>query len=228
MADLAKPVRSATLSQQIADELRNRIVTGEWAVGTKIPAEPVLMQTLGVSRSTVREALRSLVHTRMLEARAGDGTYVRSDSTLEFALRDRIAHADLREAVEIRAMLEQHTARLAAQRCTPADAGRLRELLATAEADAAQADSLAETLPTMQALFDKITAITGNRLLAEIHKHLAAAIFENQADLPGDITAITRMRSLRGEFIEAVCANDPDRAEDTVRRLQLDFILGID
>src|SRR5215510_1612195 len=87
------PVRAETLSLQVARQIENLITSGVWPVGTRIPPEKDLVSTLEVSRNTVREALRSLVHTGMLEARAGDGTYVRAPSELAAPLVRRAQRA---------------------------------------------------------------------------------------------------------------------------------------
>ncbi|MGW8554701.1 FadR/GntR family transcriptional regulator [Streptomyces tubercidicus] len=57
-------------------QLRRRIADGELVAGQKLPTERVLSQTLGVSRSSLREAIRALTVVGVLEARQGDGTYV--------------------------------------------------------------------------------------------------------------------------------------------------------
>src|SRR5262249_50494448 len=79
----------STLSRQVIDEFERLISSGEWPLGEKIPAEPELMAALGVSRNTVREAVRALVHTGLLDARPGDGTYVTATDGLEAALDRR-------------------------------------------------------------------------------------------------------------------------------------------
>src|SRR5262249_35945478 len=126
---LQVPVRGLTLSAQVAEQVEGLITSGEWPVGTRIPPENTLVGRLGVSRNTVREALRSLVHTGLLEARPGDGTYVRAPSELEAPLMRRARRARLEEAVEVRSLLEQHAARLAAVRRKSDDVRRLRALL---------------------------------------------------------------------------------------------------
>src|SRR5262249_42622752 len=83
---LQVPVRGTTLSAQVAEQVVSLITSGAWPVGTRIPPENTLVGRLGVSRNTIREALRSLVHSGMLEARPGDGTYVRTPSELQAPL----------------------------------------------------------------------------------------------------------------------------------------------
>ncbi len=63
--------RRTGLIDTAVDELRGRIETEQWPVGTRIPPEPALVDLLGVGRNTVREAVQSLVHAGLLERRQG-------------------------------------------------------------------------------------------------------------------------------------------------------------
>src|SRR5262249_42491130 len=126
------PLRTAERSSlvgKVIDQLRALIESGEWPVGSKIPAEPALGQSLGVGRNTVREAVRALVHCGMLEPLQGDGTYVRAHDDLGAAMLRRMRRAGHLEALEVRASLERDAARLAAVRRTPEDLAALRAAL---------------------------------------------------------------------------------------------------
>lgn len=59
------------------DAMREKIESGAWPVGERIPKETELAEMLQVGRNTVREAIRVLSHADVLEVRQGDGTYVR-------------------------------------------------------------------------------------------------------------------------------------------------------
>ncbi|MDO3651268.1 FadR/GntR family transcriptional regulator [Nocardia mangyaensis] len=223
MVELPRITRNTTLSEQVANELRHRISSGEWPIGTKIPPEPELVKALGVSRSTLREAVRSLAQVRMLETRPGDGTYVRADNPLQYPLLDRIAHSDVRDVLEVRAMLEERTARLAAQRCTPADTRVLRLLLANIETLAAQTNSVDVLLPAGLAVYRKLGEITGNRLLAELYQHLTEPTHD---ELGPSLTAefMARWQILMTELVDAITANEPDRAEQAIRDLLTEIL----
>lgn len=71
-----------TLVEQVALQMESLIESGEWGVGMRIPAEPELMTELNVSRNTLREAIRALIHAGLLKTKQGDGTYVCSSSAL--------------------------------------------------------------------------------------------------------------------------------------------------
>ena len=75
-ADLPKP--RGSLPKQVADTLRERIVSGALEPGTHLPSEPKLAQAFKVSRNTIREAIRLLIADGLLVTRRGIGTFVRA------------------------------------------------------------------------------------------------------------------------------------------------------
>ncbi|GAB3565962.1 FadR/GntR family transcriptional regulator [Spelaeicoccus albus] len=172
MSALHAPRRSETLSAQVAGQLRELIAAGEWAVGRKIPTEQALTESLHVSRNTVREAIRSLVHSGLLQARPGDGTYVLATSELEVAIRRRLDTAKSDDVFEVRMLLEQRAARLAAQNATPDDLAAIRACLTDRDAALAARDDAA--FFAADAAFHRAVVRAGhNELLAELHGHLA-------------------------------------------------------
>lgn len=77
MTDIA-PLIKRSLVDQALEQLRLRIARGAWAVGERLPTEPELCAELGISRNTVREAMRVLAFSGLIEIRQGDGSYLRS------------------------------------------------------------------------------------------------------------------------------------------------------
>jgi adenylyltransferase/sulfurtransferase len=71
-----KPVRHPTLAQVVAGRLAASILDGELKAGDKLPSERALMKQLLVSRATLREALKALSESRMIEVRKGVGSFV--------------------------------------------------------------------------------------------------------------------------------------------------------
>lgn len=94
--------------------LRRKISTGEWAVGDRIPIEPELAEQMGVGRSTVREAVRSLASMGMLETAAGRGTFVRSATPTSSLLNEFLADFSLEDILSYRRALEVEAAQQAA------------------------------------------------------------------------------------------------------------------
>src|ERR1700704_6899695 len=72
------PRRGAGVTRDAIESIRELIVSGEWGPGTRLPREADLAAQLGLSRNSLREAVRALSLARVLEVRQGDGTYVSS------------------------------------------------------------------------------------------------------------------------------------------------------
>jgi DNA-binding FadR family transcriptional regulator len=131
------PVRRVRKAyEQVADQLRQLIMSGELSPGERLPNEALLAREFGVSRATVREALRVLAAQNLLRTAkgAGGGSYVTLptvDHISEF-LRSNInlltdsRDVTLRELIEARELLEVPAARLAARRRKEPDLERLR------------------------------------------------------------------------------------------------------
>lgn len=201
-----------TLAMRVADQLREMITSGEWQVGTRIPAEHDLVERFGVSRNTVREALRSLVHAQLLEARVGDGTYVLSASELEYPLVTRAARGDLANTFEVRAILEQQAARLAASRRTADDVAALRHLLAERR-EAEVAGDHGRYVAVDAAFHKAVVAAAHNDLLTEVYDHLGTALAVSIASGRQDDGVAEEHRKHHERLFAAIADGNPNAAE---------------
>lgn len=125
------PVVRETLVEQVSARLIDLIAAGHWKQGERLPPETTLCRSLGIGRSTLREALNSLAFLGLIQVRRG-GTTVGSDST---RLLDRFllsgllrTERDIAHLSETRIVLECELASLCAQRCSPADIAALEKL----------------------------------------------------------------------------------------------------
>lgn len=110
--------------------LRGKIASGEWPIDSRIPIEPELMAELGVGKTTVREAVRSLASLGMLETLPGRGTFVRSRTPITQVLTEYLADYTLGEIQSYRRALEIEAVQLAAQHRTEDHLARMRDTLA--------------------------------------------------------------------------------------------------
>ncbi|NKE57982.1 FadR family transcriptional regulator [Lentzea sp. PSKA42] len=166
--------RRAGLVDQVIEQMRGAITTGEWPVGQRIPPEPELVTALGVGRNTVREAVRALSHAGLLEVRQGDGTFVRATSEISGAVR-RMCGTELKEVLQVRRTLEMEGARLAAKHRTDAELARLTELLRKRDA-AMEAEQWAEVIEHDTAFHVLLVQCSHNTLLAELYQGLTEAV----------------------------------------------------
>ncbi|MBB5153275.1 FadR/GntR family transcriptional regulator [Saccharopolyspora phatthalungensis] len=162
-------------SSDAIEKIRRLIATGELRPGSRLPREPDLAAQLGLSRSSMREAVTALVYAQVLDVRRGDGTYVTS---LEpHRLLAGIAHAvelmqdgTLPEIFELRRLLEPQATALAAERITPERLAELREHL-----DAMRRSETIDEFVVHDAEFHAtIMAATRNRTLISVVNGLAA------------------------------------------------------
>lgn len=193
---------------QVIDQLRDSVTAGEYPVGTKIPTEPALAETLGVGRNTVREAVRALAHGGILEVRQGDGTYVRATSEVSGALR-RLCGSELREVLQVRRCLEVEGARLAATARTEDDLAELWQLLA--RRDELQREQAVDDFVRADAeLHFAIVRSAHNTVLTELYRGLTEVVLASVATTTHDTEAAAHIRH-RG-LVEAIDARDVDRA----------------
>jgi DNA-binding FadR family transcriptional regulator len=130
-------LEKSTYSDRILNEIRGMIATKKLKPGDRLPSERELALQFGVSRASVREAIRSLLAFELVESRTGDGTYVTTDlsSVLEplswAVYLSAEVEPDLQEAREF---IEPIIAMQAAKRATPEEKKRLLECVQAMEA----------------------------------------------------------------------------------------------
>lgn len=121
-------VKRTPLAEQAAEVLMDRIRSGEWDLGSKLPGETTLAPQLGVGRSTVREAIRQLAGRGVLATKQGAGVFVIAlevSEDWETVLR----RSDIVAVIEARIAIESEAAALAAERRTPTDLATIRTAL---------------------------------------------------------------------------------------------------
>ena len=124
--------KTRKLPEQIADKLREMIIQEEMKTGSKLPAEAELMARFGVSRSTVREAVKILQTEHIVDIRQGQGTFLCAMPGLaEDPLGLRFADQEelIAQLLETRLLIEPGVAALAAQRRKEEDLAAMKVLL---------------------------------------------------------------------------------------------------
>jgi GntR family transcriptional repressor for pyruvate dehydrogenase complex len=126
-------VTRSTLVDRTVATLLGAIREGKLVPGDKLPKEHDLARELGVSRTATREALQRLVSLNVVDARHGQGYFVRTPEVAS-AIRPEVltlanSPEELRELLEARVGLEKDLASLAARRATPADLLAMRSAL---------------------------------------------------------------------------------------------------
>ena len=169
-----------SVTSKAIDNIRAMIRSGELGPGDRLPPENELAERLGVSRGSLREAVRALSQINVLDVRRGDGTYVTSLapgellSGMVFAM-ELLQVQGLEEVVEVRRLLLPPAAALAAQRVTK------------------------EQLADMHAVVDQLQRATDPDEIAGLHRRFGSLV----SDASGNetLSSILRALQLRGENI---------------------------
>ena len=169
-----------SVTSKAIDNIRAMIRSGELGPGDRLPPENELAERLGVSRGSLREAVRALSQINVLDVRRGDGTYVTSLapgellSGMVFAM-ELLQVQGLEEVVEVRRLLLPPAAALAAQRVTK------------------------EQLADMHAVVDQLERATDPDEIAGLHRRFGSLV----SDASGNetLSSILRALQLRGENI---------------------------
>ena len=160
---------AAPLTEAAIEKVRALIRGGHLEPGQRLPAEAALSAQLGVSRSSLREAVRALATAGVLDVRRGDGTFVTSLSPEQLFTGigeavDLMRDESLLELMECRRVVEPQVTALAATRATSADLADIQRHLGLMEAATDEQDLIAHDADFHAA----VAAASGNAALAAI------------------------------------------------------------
>ena len=218
MADPAwPPIEKSAVARQAVERIMQLIVSRQFPPGSKLPPERELSGMLGISRSSVREAIRALSHMNILEARHGQGTYVTSLSPelliepLHFllAVDDRTIH----QLFEVRKIIETAAAGLAARRAEPAELEQMHDLHRRLQ----QCVHDAETFVRLDTEMHDLIARSGhNDLLVQLLAS-TATLLRRSRSRTGAMRWLREQSALdHGDIMEAIAAGDGGRASSAM------------
>jgi GntR family transcriptional repressor for pyruvate dehydrogenase complex len=215
--DMAQSERKggSGVTHDAIESIRELIASGEWGPGTRLPREADLAAQLGLSRNSLREAVRALSLARVLEVRQGDGTYVSSLEPHDLLEPTRFATHLLRgetvlELYEVRRMLEPEAAAMAALRADDEVKTALRFEL---DRMFAAGDRVEDLVEADAAFHDVIGQAPGNAVLRSLLQSLStrtvrARLWRGMADR----VALDTARAEHTRIYDAIVAADPDLA----------------
>ncbi|WP_017596400.1 FadR/GntR family transcriptional regulator [Nocardiopsis potens] len=220
------------VTRRPVERIKEMIAEGELSPGDRLPTERELSAAFGVSRSSLREAVRTLTTLGVLEVRHGAGVYVtglRPGDLLEtFSVLAEISQGDtLIEVLQVRRMLEPAATALAAARATDEQLRRIGAILERMAEGGGEREAVAADLTFHQA----IVQTTGNATLAAINDGLSSRTF-NARVWSGHREAgqTARLRDDHQRIYQALLARDPDaaRAAATMHVMEVERWLRCD
>ena len=213
-----RPVRVESVITKAAHELRRFIEARHLTPGECLPPETQLSTMLGISRNSVREALRILDGLGFIEKRPGRQAVVRSRSgLLATKLPNRTAVLEgVPVAYQARMLIEQRCAELAAQRARSADLIDLDSRLSRFEEAVKRADYAAAAKAHLE-FHETLVRAAGNPILAALFEAVRFAVAEFSDAVP-EALRDRRLLSLHRAVQRAIRDRDSARAAAAVRR----------
>jgi GntR family transcriptional regulator, transcriptional repressor for pyruvate dehydrogenase complex len=202
------------VTDEAIEKIKAMIVAGDLRPGDRLPREADLAERLGLSRNSLREAVKALSLIRVLDVRQGDGTYVTSlephllldllGFVVDFHTDDAVMHF-----LEVRRLLEPAATALAAQRMSADDVEKLQAVL-----DELGAEPSIEALVANDLEFHRrIAAGAGNPVLSSLLDGISGPT--TRARIWRGLTqegAAERTREQHQAIVDAVAARRPDLA----------------
>lgn len=211
----ADPKGVGSVADRIADDLDGRILSGEFAIGDKLPPERALTDLYGASRGTVREAIRSLEVRGMVTRRVGSGTFV----TYQMAdAPDDVAETTSPlDLVDVRSTVEPQVVRLAVRNATVRDIAALDEAL---DGMAASTDKPLRFSEWDEAFHLRLAEAARNPLFVAICQQVNYVRgHANWASIKGKALTPARIESYNLEhraLRDAIASRDAARAVETI------------
>jgi GntR family transcriptional repressor for pyruvate dehydrogenase complex len=213
-----------SLVESVAQHIQALIVDGGLSPGDRLPSEGALALRLGVSKPVVREALSQLAGIGMIESRKGRVATVKHPSSkpLETYFRLAVGHdmEGFREAVQLRRVLEEHVAGVAAKRVTNREIQVLRsclgELYVTRDLEQEWADA-------DLAFHTQIFQIAKNGLMGSVLGALDEAVGRTVGKTVRGVRAVHHPEDPMASFLrheavfKAIEARDPAAAREAMR-----------
>ena len=120
MTNPFKPISRVNLHSEVMQQITAAIQSGQWKPGSKLPGEIALAEMFQVSRTCIREVLKALAYSGVVESRSGVGTFVKEiPSEAPSPAVDLLSSTDYTQILEMRKLLEGQAAYWATERATP-------------------------------------------------------------------------------------------------------------
>ncbi|MGF6243671.1 GntR family transcriptional repressor for pyruvate dehydrogenase complex [Paraburkholderia sp. GAS38] len=213
----SKRLERGNAAEQILEDLRDRILSGQLPRGTKLPTEKQLAEGYGVSGATVREAVRGLVTAQLIEVRHGSGAYVtaQTDQLIAASLSSmiQIERIGVPQVLGVLGALISYAAELAAKHATAEDIEAMRQALRQIQ----DGDSAEGISGAVSAFVGEIGQASGNPLLAALCRFFTGLQIGLARELSGGTVESWRATTgsigkERQRVLKAIEAKDPKAA----------------
>ncbi len=213
MSNPFKPINRVNLHSEVMQQITAAIRSGQWQPGSRLPGEIALAEMFQVSRTCIREVLKALAYSGVVESRSGVGTFLREIPSEEPSLvMDLLSSSDYVDVLEMRKLLEGQAAYWATERATPEEIAELEKIL--------RQDGW--TLKEIHTAFhDRVTALSKNPVLIHMLTEFQEQ-FKKQREL-NFVILPDEDRLEHWKVMEAIKSGSPAKARKAMHQ-HIDYI----
>lgn len=217
------PIKRISISEQISQQIKEQIISGELKPGDKLPSEHELCRMYQVSRTSVRQALANLSSLDLIETRFGDGSHVKEPGS-SVVMTPLISHTYLSEKsilelIELRQIMEPNVAYLACEKASKEDVERLKQIYR-------QMMEKQDDLKAFGRLdcdfHSEIALISQNSYLLKIYEIIADVLLNAFADIVSKRGNEAGLKYHK-QIVEAFATGDAARARDVMNEHMTDL-----
>lgn len=217
---MIQPVTRQRLYEKVADQIQGLIASGSLAAGDRLPNERTLAEQFDVSRTVVREALKTLAVRGLIEVRPGQGTFVvdatgdtlsRSFQTMLYLDQGEDPYSSL---VEVREILEPEIAYRAALRARPENVTAMREAVASMDA---HMHDMAGFIRADDAFHLALAVATQNAFVPRLLSSVVDVLHEHRSRIFRTAGGAQRGQSHHKRILRAIEDGAPEAAREAMR-----------
>lgn len=171
-------LKRSNLPEEMASSLKNQIKQAKWKPGERLPTEPELMKMFGVSRSTVREAIRILSHSGWIRVKQGQGTFVETILPDTTPFSNQLKNADEVHLDEVRMLLERKIVEKVCLNRSEKDLESMAWFLAERK-EYSELGDVKQCIEMDIAFHTSIAKASGNPILADLYYAFAIRLKEH-------------------------------------------------
>ena len=209
-----KTIKKNSTSNMVIEQIKNEIIEGNLKPGEKIPTERELAKILGVSRTSIREAINALSYSGYLESMQGKGTFVTENAKKYDEISELLSNVSdysLSSLMEVREMLEGEFVKLATMRATDEE---MREIVKAYNA-MKNTEDIAEFVREDLNFHLYIANVTHNPLMNTLMKVFGAMLHRETNQITQEsVRTKEKTIEITGRLVEAMMNREADKAKE--------------
>lgn len=214
---MSQVIQKKSLAEAVAEKIQEQVKDGKYAINEKLPTEPDLMKSFGVGRSTIREAIKTLIKSGLLRVQQGAGTFVEKRQAGE-PFDNHLGKADYTHLTEVRELLERKIAEKACLNRTKEDLVAIGKFLKQRKA-AAVAGNTAACIEADINFHVAIAAACGNPILLEIYSATSTHLYNRFKNTFSNTDNFIVTQNLHEALYNHIKKSDPQKALEAVEQI---------